>query len=147
VSAPARLVSACLVLATVAAVACTGGGGSSSSPAGPSSTLPSGPVEIVRGEYTLDHAGVAVRLHWEGTEGTMTIDNGSELDLAAPSVYVVTQEAEHVDVELPETPELAPGESAELDITFPVPMEDMGMIFLEFGGVNWGALSPVVEAA
>lgn len=131
-------------------VACTGNGTeTSTSPATPSDMIPTGPVKIVKGEFELEHVGVVVHLSWAGTTGTMTIENGSDLHLDPPSLYAISQgpPAARVDIELPDPPRLAPGESVDLDITFPIPLEEMGMVILSFGVESWGALSPVVEAA
>ena len=132
----------------LAGVACTGNGTDpTTTPGTPTETIPTGPVRVVQGEFELEHVGVVVHLSWEGTTGTMTIENGSDLNLEVPSLSVITQQATTEDVDLPGAVPLAPGESTELEITFPVPLEDMGLVELSFGAESWGLLSPVVEAA
>ncbi|MGZ8571857.1 MAG: hypothetical protein ACXWW5_06490, partial [Actinomycetota bacterium] len=97
--------------------------------------------------FELEHVGVVVHLSWAGTEGTMTIDNGSDLTLEDPRLYVITQDATRIDVEMPATSALAPGEQEELQLTFPIPLEEMGLTVLEFGEESWGLFKPVVEPA
>ncbi|MGZ8566327.1 MAG: hypothetical protein ACXWXS_04675 [Actinomycetota bacterium] len=143
-----RSVLVMLAAIIVVGTACTGDGTpTDSSSSSPSSTVPTGPVKVVKGEFELEHVGVVVHLSWAGTEGTMTIDNGSDLTLEDPRLYVITQDATRIDVEMPATSALAPGEQEELQLTFPIPLEEMGLTVLEFGEESWGLFKPVVEPA
>lgn len=141
-----RSVLVALAAVIMAATACTGDGSSTDVPPSTSSTAtPTGPVKVVKGEFELEHVGVVVHLSWAGTEGTMTIDNGSELTLEDPRLYVITQLAERIDVEVPATSPLAPGDQEEIPLTFPIPLEEMGLTVLQFGNESWGLFKPVVE--
>ena len=66
--------------------------------------------------------------------------------MGAPSVYAVTQDQRHVDGKMDLDEPLADSATGTYTVTFPAALsrEDVGLIVLMLGDVNWGALSPKV---
>jgi hypothetical protein len=152
----AKLALTVLTLALVpTGVACTSGGTSTTTPttttaAETPSSLPTvnEPFQIVDGEYTYENEGVKVALTWKGGTGDLTVHNGSGTDLQAPGLYAVTAADQEVPATVADATTVLDGQSATLKVTFPASLKpaDAGLIVLEFGDQNWGALSPVVTS-
>jgi hypothetical protein len=146
---PARTL---VVVLAFAAVACTGGtttsdggGGGSSSP----SPLPTTNLDakIVPGVWTYELRGLKATFTWkEGSTPALAVKNASGLDLAAPALYVVTQEQNRIDAALDGAAPLANGDQGQYAVTFPKELtrDDIGLVVLETGDENWGALAPKV---
>jgi hypothetical protein len=145
---PTRIV---LVALALVAVSCTGD--TSSAPPVPSAQGGSPPpsvnviATIVPGVWTYDLRGLKATFTWkEGAQPTLTVKNGSGADVGAPAVYVVTQEQEQVDGSIDEAQPIADGASGDYPVTFPgdLQREDVGLVVLELGNENYGALAPKV---
>ena len=145
-----------LVVLALAAAACTGGedpdpgpsdGGSE--PSEPTaSALPTedpGAVAFERGLFRYQFNSVTAELRWQGGDGALTIDNGSDRELGEPGLYAVTSDQREVPAEIAGTAPVGPGDSASFEISFPddVAFEQTGFVVLVFGDENWGALAPV----
>ena len=140
-----------IVVLAFAAVACTGGGSPpADTPAATSaSALPTTNVSatIVPGVWTYDLRGLKASFTWkEGETPKLTVQNGSGADVGAPAIYVVTQEQKRVDGTLDGSQPLADGAKGEYAVTFPSELtrEDVGLVVLELGAENYGALAPKV---
>lgn len=139
-----------LVLLAIAAVACTGGGAATDTAA--SSPPPSPPpssnidVKMVPGVWTYDLRGLKATFTWKDAPPTLSVDNGTGIDLGAPAIYVVTQDQRRVDATVEEAAPLADGAQADYTVTFPTDLtrDDVGLVVLELGDENWGALAPKV---
>ena len=144
-----------VVLATTAA-ACTGGddpdpslsdGGSEpTEPTGsPLPTEDPGAVAFERGLFRYQFNFVTAELRWDGGDGELTVDNGSDGDLDEPGLYAVTSDQREVPGEVTGTAPVAAGDSATFEISFPddVAFEQTGFVVLLFGDENWGAFAPV----
>ena len=146
-SLPALLVP----LVLTAAVACTNGG-SSDTPATSATSATAPPtdttnVSIVPGEWTYEYLGVRATFDWkEGSPATLHVKNGSENPVGAPEVYLVTKDQQHIDGKADGSAPLDPGQSGDYTVTFPsgVTADDLGLVVLTLGDVNWGALGPKV---
>jgi hypothetical protein len=153
----ARFAVSVLLLAVVSAgVACTGGTSSTASPSGATSPAPTslstvdiGKVQFVEGEYSYENDGVTVGLTWKGDEpGTLKVENGSDGDLQAPGLYAVTASDQEIPATVADAATIPQGDDVTLRVTFPSSLKpaDAGLIVLEFGDQNWGALSPVIQS-
>jgi hypothetical protein len=138
-------------LVLLAAVACTND--SSTGTVVASSVPVSAPpttttdVSIVPGEWTYEYLGVKASFDWkEGSAATLHVKNGSDNPVGAPDVYIVTKDQRHVDGRAAGAAALDPGESGDYTITFPggLTVNDLGLVVLTLGDVNWGALGPKV---
>ena len=117
-----------------------------------SSVAPSPPstsdvnVTIVPGEWTYDYLGVKATFEWKDGPPILTVKNASGAEVGAPSVYAVTQDQRHVNGKMDLNEPLADGATGTYTVTFPADLtrEDVGLIVLMLGDVNWGALSPKV---
>lgn len=148
----ARSLPALLVpLALLAAVACTNS--SSTETAAASSVPVSAPpttttdVSIVPGEWTYEYLGVKASFEWKaGSPPTLHVKNGSDNTVGSPDVYIVTKDQRHVDGKAAGAAALDPGQSGDYTITFPggLTVDDLGLVVLTLGDVNWGALGPKV---
>lgn len=140
-----------LLVVALAAGACTGDDAPSVQP--DETTSPSAlptvdvPVEFVPGEWTYENHDVTVTFSWDS--GRLTVDNGSGEELGDPRLYAFTQTQQRVDAEIADSAPVADGGSATLTAAFPAELElaDVGLVVIEFGEQNWGALSPVVAEA
>jgi hypothetical protein len=148
----ARRLPALLVpLALIAGVACTNGN-STDSAAPPTSSAGAPPttttdVSIVPGEWTYEYLGVKASFDWkEGAPATLHVKNGSDNPVGAPDVYIVTKDQRHIDGKAGGAAPLDPGESGDYTVTFPdgLTANDLGLVVLTLGDVNWGALGPKV---
>jgi hypothetical protein len=146
-----RLLALLAPLALAVAVACTGG--SSTDSAATSVTPATAPptattdVSIVPGEWTYEYLGVKASFDWkEGSPPTLHVKNGSDNPVGAPDVYLVTKDQRHVDGKADSAAPLDPGQSGDYTITFPdgLTVNDLGLVVLTLGDVNWGALGPKV---
>ena len=140
-----------LVLTAVAAAACTNGGSSdtTATPATPATTPPTKTtdVSIVPGEWTYEYLGVKATFDWkEGNPPTLHVKNGSDNPVGAPEVYIVTKDQRHVDGNADGSAPLDPGDVGDYTVTFPgdLTVDDLGLVVLTLGDVNWGALGPKV---
>ena len=149
----ARSLPALLVpLALVTAVACTNGGSSGDTPATSAASVSAPPtdtidVSLVPGEWVYEYLGVKASFDWkEGTPATLHVKNGSDNPVGAPDVYIVTKDQRHVDGKAAGAVALDPGQSGDYTITFPdgLTVNDLGLVVLTLGDVNWGALGPKV---
>jgi hypothetical protein len=145
------LAAALLTCLSLATVACTNGG--SSDGTAPTSAAESPPptgnieVSLVPGEWTYEYLGVKAAFDWkEGSPATLTVKNGSDQPVGAPDVYVVTKDQRHVDGKAAGSAPLDPGQSGNYTVTFPggLTPNDLGLVVLTLGDVNWGALGPKV---
>jgi hypothetical protein len=149
----ARSLPALLIpLALVTAVACTNGGSSADTPAASTVSASAPPtdtidVSVVPGEWTYEYLGVKATFDWkEGSPATLHVKNGSDNPVGAPDVYIVTKDQRHVDGNAGGAKALDPGQSGDYTITFPdgLTVNDLGLVVLTLGDVNWGALGPKV---
>jgi hypothetical protein len=127
-------------LALVAAVACTNGSSSETPPASATSATapPTGTtdVSIVPGEWTYEYLGVKATFDWkEGSPATLHVKNGSENQVGAPEVYIVTKDQRHVDGKADGSTPLDPGQSGDYTVTFPDGLtgDDLGLVVLTLG--------------
>ena len=145
---PRTLLVALSLAALTLGVACT----SDPTETTASSVAPSPPstsdvnVTIVPGEWTYDYLGVRATFEWKGGPPILTVKNASGAEVGAPSVYAVTQDQRHVNGKMDLDEPLADGATGTYTVTFPADLtrEDVGLIVLMLGDVNWGALSPKV---
>jgi hypothetical protein len=138
------------LLVVVGAIACTGGSSPDATPSGSTSStsaLPSGPITFVKGEYESSIGDIDSRLRWAGGDGTLDVDNGSDQQIGAPSVYAITQAGESVDAELTDAAPIDAGASVSLAVRFPrsLRLDDVGLFVLSFGDENVGAMAPVID--
>ena len=145
---PARIL---LVALAVVAVACTAGSSTATAPSAPvgGSPPPSVNVQatIVPGVWTYDLRGLKASFTWkEGGQPTLDVKNASGAEVGAPAIYVVTQEQKHVDGSIDGAQPIADGGSATYAVTFPSDFQrdDVGLVVLELGDENYGALGPKV---
>jgi hypothetical protein len=145
------LAAALLTCLSLGTVACTNGGSSDGTAPATSAVPPpaTGNVEVslVPGEWTYEYLGVKAAFDWkEGAPATLTVKNGSDQPVGAPDVYVVTKDQRHVDGKADGSAPLDPGQSGNYTITFPggLTPNDLGLVVLKLGDVNWGALGPKV---
>jgi hypothetical protein len=145
-----RLPAVLVPLALAAAVACTNSSSADSvaSPTGPASAPPTQTtdVSIVPGEWTYEYLGVKASFDWKEGSPTLHVKNGSDNPVGAPDVYLVTKDQRHVDGKADSAAPLDPGQSGDYTITFPdgLTVNDLGLVVLTLGDVNWGALGPKV---
>jgi hypothetical protein len=146
-SLPALLVP----LALIGSVACTNGTSTdSAATSADSATAPpttTTDVSIVPGEWTYEYLGVKATFDWkEGSPPTLRVKNGSDNPVGAPAVYIVTKDQRHVDGKAGSATPLDPGQAGDYTITFPdgLTVNDLGLVVLTLGDVNWGALGPKV---
>jgi hypothetical protein len=101
-------------------------------------------VNFVPGEWTYELYGVKAAFQWKDGPATLTVKNGSDQEVGAPDLYVVTRDQRHVDAKLDGSAPLEPSESGTYTVTFPggLQPDDIGLVVLLLGDVNWGALGP-----
>jgi hypothetical protein len=104
-------------------------------------------VTFVPWEWTYELYGVKAAFHWKDGPATLTVKNGSDQEVGAPDLYVVTRDQRHVDAKLDGSAPLEPSESGTYTVTFPggLQPDDIGLVVLLLGDVNWGALGPKYE--
>jgi hypothetical protein len=142
-----------LVVLTLAALtlgaACTSDTTDATAPSVAESPPPTSDVNatIVPGEWTYDYLGVKASFEWKDGPPILTVKNASGAEVGAPSVYAVTQDQRHVDGKMDLSEPLADDATGTYTVTFPADLtrEDVGLIVLMLGDVNWGALSPKVS--
>ena len=145
---PARTLFVALALV---AVSCTGGSSTTIAPSPPvgGSPPPSVNVQatIVPGVWTYDLRGLKATFTWkEGVQPTLGVKNASGAEVGAPAIYVVTQEQKRVDGSIDSAQPIADGGSGDYSVTFPSDLQrdDVGLVVLELGDENYGALAPKV---
>jgi len=146
---PRTLLAVLALAALTTGVACTGDSSTATTPAPTSaSPLPTTDVNatIVPGEWVYEYLGVKATFEWKDGPPVLTVKNDSGSQVGAPALYVVTQDQRHVDGQLDGSVPLPDGSSGTYQVTFPADLtrDDVGLIVLELGDVNWGALSPKV---
>jgi hypothetical protein len=106
------------------------------------------PGTIVKGEWTYELYGVKATFVWKDGPATLTVRNGSEERVGAPGLYVVTRDQRHVDGKVSNATPLDPSASGDYTVTFSggVGPDDIGLVVLELGSVNWGALGPKIAS-
>ena len=147
-----RTRAALAAVVLVLAVACTNDGSANTQPA-PTSTV-SNPSEdvtanIVPGEWTYALYGVKATFTWKDGPATLTVKNGSDQPVGAPGLYVVTRDQRHVVGKVADASALDPSASGDYTVTFPGGLQptDIGLVVLELGDVNWGALGPKIQGS
>jgi hypothetical protein len=75
------------------------------------------------------------------------VKNGSNQPVGAPGLYVVTRDQRHVDAKVANSAPLDPSSNGDYTVTFPAGLrpDDVGLVVLELGDVNWGALGPALR--
>jgi hypothetical protein len=152
-----RVIALLLVVSASLAAGCTGDGEPSPSPGndGAEPTSPSplptedpGEVPFEPGLFRYAFSGVEAELRWQGGEGELTVDNGSDRELGEPGLYAVTSDQREVPGDVAKSAAIPAGESATFSISFPdaVAFDETGFVVLLFGDENWGAFAPVPEA-
>jgi hypothetical protein len=107
-------------------------------------------VTFVPGEWTYELYGVKATFTWKaGGQPTLSVKNGSDEPVGAPDVYVVTRDQRHVDGKIADATSLDPSDSGDYEVTFPADLspDDVGLVVMELGGVNWGALGPKIQGS
>ena len=106
---------------------------------------PSSPSSVAAAHLTAPSADTPSAEEQLGTlRPTLTVKNGSDQEVGTPDLYIVTRDQRHVDGKVAKASSLEPSASGDYAVTFPdglVP-DDIGLVVLELGGVNWGALGP-----
>ena len=134
----------------MAGVACTGdgssstGGGPSGATSAPTATTTT-PVVITPGEFRYANAGLVVTLTLKTNAGTMTVDNGSDHDLAKPDLYVLDgSTGKQIDGRVVDPQPIAQGAKQTFHVEFPPEVNDkeIGLVILLFGTDNYGAFAP-----
>jgi hypothetical protein len=146
------LFSAALLTVALAATACTGDDPSSSSGAltspseSPIVTPSYGAVDFVPGEYQIGTSGIEASLSMDERSGTMSVTNGSTIDLGEAEIVIVTRSQDVVPATVQGPPAVRIGETAEFTVEFPedLTLADAGLIRLAFDGVSLAVFGPVV---
>ena len=145
---PRTLLVALSLAALTLGAACTSDTTETTASSVSPSALPTSDVNatIVPGEWTYDYLGVKATFEWKDGPPILTVKNASGAEVGAPSVYAVTQDQRHVDGKMDLDEPLADGGTGTYTVRFPAELtrEDVGLIVLMLGDVNWGALSPKV---
>jgi hypothetical protein len=140
-----------LCLALVLAAACTKGGGTTPSRTTnptPTSPAPTGPVRFEPGEYRYAFGGVTASLSFDGSDATLEVKNASGHDLDPPGIYVIQGTGEREDGTVAGATTVADGAIGTFQVSFPktVTEKSIGLVILEFGDANWGAMAPAPAA-
>jgi len=145
---PRTLFVAICLAVLIVGTACTSDATDSTAATVTPSALPTADVNatIVPGEWTYDYLGVKATFEWKDGPPILTVKNATGAEVGAPSVYAVTQDQRHVDGKMDLSDPLADGAAGTYTVTFPADLtrDDVGLIVLVLGDVNWGALSPKV---
>jgi hypothetical protein len=135
-----------LVLATVA---CTKDSGSAPSSSGSGSSaptsVPSTPIVITPGSFRYANAGLVVTLNLKTNVGTMSVDNGTDHDLAKPDLYVLDgSTGKQIDGKVLDAQPIPQGGKETFKVQFPPEVNDkeIGLVILLFGPDNYGAFAP-----
>jgi hypothetical protein len=139
-----------LLLILFAATACTKDSGSQPvSPTGRSSSAPSPvtstPVAFTPGAFRYVNAGLVVTLTLKTNVGTMTVDNGTDHDLAKPDLYVLDGlSVKRIDGRVLNSQPIPQGGKQIFKVQFPPEVNDkeIGLVMLLFGPDNYGAFAP-----
>ena len=142
-----------LLVLLLAAAACTKSSGSQ--PVSPGtgtvgatqtpSAPPTTPISITPGEFRYANAGLVVTLTLKTNTGTMTVDNGSDHDLAKPDLYVLDgSTGKQIDGKVLNAQPIPQGGKQTFQVQFPPEVNDkeLGLVILLFGPDNYGAFAP-----
>jgi len=144
-----------VVLLTLLAAACTGGGDEAPSAAPTSASCApgecvvnsdTGDISYQPGEYEYTFNGVTATFSL--TSGTLEVKNGSPAEIGKPGMYVISGDDQRYEGSV-EAPAVIPeGGSSTFTVTFPdqVDAASVGLMVLLFGGSNFGAMRPVPVA-
>ena len=121
-----------------AATASTGAETSTSSVPTPAETLTGAPGTAT---YTYALEGLTVTVEFDGSEGTMLVENDSEHDLDAPGLYALDAADGHeVEGQVLESAPVPAGGSATFEVALDgVGVDDIGLLVLLFGADNYGS--------
>jgi hypothetical protein len=149
-----RLLLIVTLALAVSLPACTGedDGGSSTAPSTTSeSPLPTKDEKyvFVPGRFTYDFGGITADLSWKGGDGSLKVTNGTDGEVGAPALYVVDQQDQRIDATIDGAAPLGAGDEHTYRVSFPSTLlyEDAGLIVLELGDENYGAMSPLYRKA
>ncbi len=146
-----------VVLFTLLAAACTGGGDEepSAQPTSPSCApgecvVSSDPGDIAYqpGQYEYTFNGVTATFSLDGATGTLEVKNGSPAEIGKPGMYVISGDDQRYEGSVDAPAVIPEGGSATFTVTFPeqVDATSIGLMVLLFGGSNFGAMRPVPVA-
>ena len=146
---PRTLLVVLALAALTAGVACTGDNGVDTTTTSISaSPLPTTDVNVtnVPGEWIYEYLGVKATFEWKDGPPILTVKNGTGADVGAPAVYVVTQDQRHIAGKMDLSEPLANDATGTYTVMFPADLtrDDVGLVVLMLGDVNWGALGPKV---
>jgi hypothetical protein len=142
-----------LAVVCALAAACTGDDGGDGGSTGPTPTgsapptVDQGPVEFVPGAFRYEFGGVTAGLTLDAdAAGTLDVKNASGAELAAPAIYLITGEDARVDATIADAAAIPDGDEATFPVSFadPVDIATLGLVILEFGDSNYGAMAPVI---
>jgi hypothetical protein len=142
-----------LAVVCALAAACTGDDGGDGGSTGPTPTgsapptVDQGPVEFVPGAFRYEFGGVTAELTLDAdAAGTLDVKNASGAELAAPAIYLITGEDARVDATIADAAAIPDGDEATFPVSFadPVDIATLGLVILEFGDRNYGAMAPVI---
>lgn len=138
------------LLISLSTGACSGSKGAFLSPSPSPASSPTGgtsptPTVITPGAYEYRNAGVLVDVRFEGSGGTMKVQNDSGVELPTPHLYVLlAKTGKRVDGSITGATPVAAGATADLRFKFPpqVSAKTVGLLFLVTGDENVGAFAP-----
>ncbi|HZD80809.1 MAG TPA: hypothetical protein VE646_12325 [Actinomycetota bacterium] len=141
---------AALGVAIALAAACTGSGGGSSDRPTPATTTPAGsPVAAVTGPpgaalYHYANTGLDATIQFEGDTGTLTIQNGTGHELAAPGFYILdARDGTRIKGTVRDPAPVPDGETQEFTVSFKgLEDKNIGLVVLMIGSDNYGAFAP-----
>jgi outer membrane protein assembly factor BamB len=121
-----------------ATTASTGEDGSDSATPTPAATFTGAPGTATY-TYALDELTVTVE--FDGSEGTMLVQNDTGVDLGAPDLYAFDAADGHeIDGQVISSSRVPAGSSATFDVSFDgIGVEDIGLLLLRFGSEDYGA--------
>ena len=132
----------------VTGTACTGSSAvtDTAAPSVTASAQPTSDVEVtmVPGEWVYEYLGVKASFEWKDGPPVLTVKNVGDEQVGAPSLYVVTKDQRHVDATFDGSTPLDPDGTGTFTVRFPgdLTANDIGLVVLELGNENWGALTP-----
>lgn len=144
-----------VVLLSLLAASCTGGGDEEPS-AQPTSAscapgecvvkTDTGDIAYQPGEYEYTFNDVTATFSL--TSGTLEVKNDSPAEIGKPGMYVISGDDQRYEGSVEAPAVIAEGESATFTVTFPdqVDATSVGLMVLLFGGSNFGAMHPVPVA-
>lgn len=146
-----------VVLLTLLAAACTGGGDEepsaqpTSASCAPGECVVSsdpGNVAYQPGVYEYTFNGVTANFSMDGSTGTLEVKNDSPAEIGKPGMYVISGDDQRYEGSVDAPAVIPQGESATFTVTFPdqVDATSVGLMVVLFGGSNFGAMHPVPVA-